>query len=610
MGMKRLLHNSAHKWRVTSGQWPVLRMPLLLLLLLLLRPCATHAQITQTRDGKKYILHTVEKGQTLFAIAQRYAVPTEVIVKANPAAGQGLSIGQVLVIPVEGVSRKEAKAAPQLRNGELVHVVQKKETVYGIARKYNVQEADLLGRNAHMADGLKVGMELVIPVAKVTGTDAVTVAPAADDGSKSHLVQPKETVFGLCQLYGITEEELKAANGGLLEGLKVGMYLRIPAKVVEPVVVDPALGMDKRERYSVGLLLPFSIARNDSALARVDADDWYELTGIAAQFYAGAQLAIDSLKALGLKADIHVADVGGEATVWNKALKDPVLKNLDLYIGPFHRAAIEQVAGLAGTGHVVCPVPQSNKVLLGRPRVSKVVSGRTEQVQQIARYVAHHYGNDNIILLRASITGEKELQDQMERMLREALVAVGSDVIVDSATIAYAGKRDAESVISKLSTTRNNVVVAPTEDVELVTALVNKLAASAEKNKIVVFGMEQWRKMESLDAEKLDAIALHVPASTWIDRTDARVIAFERTFRERFRSDAGEYAFLGFDVTFYYLKALMDEGRTFSERYGTVSTLPLHMAFHMQKAGAENGFRNESVSILRHKDLGLVQAKP
>ena len=582
---------------------------LFLAFVFLLGACSTSAQITQTRDGKKYVLHTVEKGQTLFAIGQRYAVPVEAIVKANPAAGQGLSIGQVLVIPVHGVSKKEAKAAPQLRNGELVHVVQKKETVYGIARKYNVAEADLLGRNAQMAGGLKVGMELVVPVGKVTGTDANTVAPAADDGSKSHLVQAQETVFGLCKQYGISEEELRAANGGLPSGLQVGMYLRIPAKVEVAVNIEP-VGMDKRERYSVGLLLPFSIERNDSALSRVDADDWYDLTGIAAQFYAGAQLAIDSMERAGFKADIHVADVGGEPAVWNKTLKDPALKNLDLYLGPFHRAAIEQVAGLAGTGHVVCPVAQSNKVLLGRPRVSKVVSGRTEHVQQIARFVARHHGNDNVILIRAGITGEKELQDQMERMLREALVAAGSDQVIDSSTIVYVGKRDAATVVARLQATRTNVIVVPSEDVELVTGLVNKLADSAERNKIIVFGMEQWQQMESLDAEKLDAISLHVPASTWIDRNDPRVVAFEKVFRERFQTDAGEYAFLGFDVALYYLTALMEEGRTFSDRYGTVATHPLHMAFRMQKAGDENGFSNESVLMLKHQNLGLVLAKP
>lgn len=583
---------------------------LVMLLPLLLCLITGTAQVTQTRDGKKYILHTVEKGQTLFAIGQRYAVPTEVIVKANPAASQGLSIGQVLIIPVDGVSKKEAKAAPQLRDGELVHVVQKKETVYGIARKYSVPEADLLGRNPQMADGLKVGLELIIPVAKVTGTSATVVAPAADDGSISHPVQAQETIYGLCKQHGITEEELRAANGGLPEGLKVGTYLRIPAKKTEPVFVDPAVGMDKRDRYSVGLLLPFSIERNDSVLARPNSDDWYELTSIAAQFYAGAQLALDSLKALGLKVDIRVVDVGNDPASWSKALKDPDLRNLDLYIGPFHRAAIEQVAGMAGSGQIICPVAQSNKVLLGRPQVSKAVSGRTEQVQYTARYVAKYHGNDNIILLRSAITGEKELQDQMERMLRDALHAAGSDAVIDSTTIAYSGKRQGSSVLAKLSTSKLNVVVAPTEDVELVTGLVNVLADATDKHRIVVFGLEQWMNIESVDAAKRDAVQLHFAVSTHIDRSNARVAAFDKVFRERFHTDAGEYAFLGFDVTYFYLKALYDEGRTFPQRYATVAAEPLHMGFKMQKAGEENGYRNESAIMLVHRDLSLSPAKP
>ncbi len=62
---------------------------------------------------------------------------------------------------------------------------------------------------------------------------------------------------------------------------------------------------------------------------------------------------------------------------------------------------------------------------------------------------------------------------------------------------------------------------------------------------------------------------------------------------------------LGFDVTFFYLKALMREGKAFSEHFTEIHTDSLHMGFRMTRTGPENGFRNEHAIMLLQKDLKL-----
>src|SRR5690606_16187492 len=51
-------------------------------------------------DGRKYYLHSVEKGQTLYAISKVYSVSVNDIVIENPEAIDGISQGQLLRIPV------------------------------------------------------------------------------------------------------------------------------------------------------------------------------------------------------------------------------------------------------------------------------------------------------------------------------------------------------------------------------------------------------------------------------------------------------------------------------------------------------------------------------
>lgn len=568
-----------------------------------------NAQETREVGGQKYIAHHVLKGQTLFAISRHYAVPVDAITGANPGTDHGISVGQVLLIPVKAQVKKDLKTAPALMEGELAHTVQKKETLYGIAHQYGVDPKDLLTRNPNASD-LKVGSMLIVPVSHVSTQPAVVIAPAAEDNSNAHLVLAGETVFSLSKQYGVPPEEIQAANGGLPQGLKAGTYVRIPAKkIAVEAVMEPPPVHASGASYKVALLLPFCTNENDSAQARQrDHKGMYKVTDAAVQFYAGARMAIDSLERLGLNAEVTVIDVGEDAHVWDQALKDRALKDEDLCIGPFHRGAIEKISRLAPMAHIVCPVPQTNKVLLGNPNVSKVVGGRPDQIQQLVRFVADHHAKDNIVLCMPDIAAEKDLRDQVARGLRDAL-ADAPNKLRDSVLVASAGKRDPADVLAKLSATAMNVVVVPSEEVEFVTQLVKKLADVAASKRITLIGLNSWLDMETLELDDLVALHTCVPASTWVDHNDPRVQAFIAHYRDRFQNEPGDYAFLGFDVTCFYLSALMQQGRAFPEHFADVFTRPLHMSFDLHRAGEENGFRNENALMLRYTAEGMRKAQ-
>ncbi|HOY29665.1 MAG TPA: LysM domain-containing protein, partial [Flavobacteriales bacterium] len=226
---------------------------------------ASTAQEQRILNGRKYAVHVVEAGQTLFGIARAKAVPVDVLLASNPSAQDGLSIGEEVLIPLDAVVKKELKSAPVLRNdGELVHVVRKKETLFGISRQYNIDINLLLERNPEGLT-LKEGMELVIPVAHVGGAPPKALVPAAPGTGSDHIVQPGETLFGLGKRYGVDPETIRAANGGLPEGLKTGASIIIPS-AVEAESPKPVVRIKEHMRYKVAMLLPFSIQRNDSVL--------------------------------------------------------------------------------------------------------------------------------------------------------------------------------------------------------------------------------------------------------------------------------------------------------------------------------------------------------
>ncbi|MBK7269023.1 MAG: LysM peptidoglycan-binding domain-containing protein [Flavobacteriales bacterium] len=573
--------------------------------LLLMRPIL--AQDVREVDGKKFRAHTVEAGQTLFALSRHYAVPVDALLAANPAAASGLSIGQVVLVPLAAVNKKELRTAPALQAGELVHRVAKKETLYGIAKRYGVDLADVMARNPELSAGLQDGGTVVIPVVQVRDVSAATIAPATSSDATMHLVQVGETLFALGQRYGMPPDSIVAHNGGLPAGLKAGQYVRIPAPP-KVVVVEPA-ETKKAERYRIGLLLPLALDANDSVhKADPNRKGLYEVTSIAAQFHCGVRMALDSLADQGLRAEVLVYDLGEDARTWGPVLRKQEIRDIDLFLGPFHRSAIDQLAATARGGHIVCPVPQSNKLILGHRSVSKVLSGRPDQLQHLARYAASTYARENIVLLRPDIPSEKELQAQMLRALQEAL-RDRPDRLRDSVLVARPGQKDLGNLTQRLDPLRENIIMVPSEDVEFVSGLITKLIPMQGKFRIKVFGLAAWNSMEVIEPGDLDKLHVHVPMATFVDYEDPRVQRFVRAFRERFTADAGPYAFLGFDIAYFYGTALMQEGRSFEERFDAVATQPLHMGFRLKRMGQENGFGNESSVVLEYRDLGLHRVR-
>lgn len=124
-------------------------------------------------------------------------------------------------------------------NGHLYHYYQvpERESVYSVCYKLNVSKEELLKFNPSAADGIKPGMTLYFPYA-----DDPTIEPSRPAQTISHKVEYGETIFGLAHKYGITEEELKAQNPSVRNGLKAGQVLTISTPEVKGEAPVPQPG--------------------------------------------------------------------------------------------------------------------------------------------------------------------------------------------------------------------------------------------------------------------------------------------------------------------------------------------------------------------------------
>lgn len=97
-------------------------------------------------DGVKYTVYIVMQGDTLYSLAKTYDVTVEAITAANPILSEGLKQGQTIKIPHDATLKKQ-KPAKRSKRQFLTHVVQKGETLYSISRQYEIAIDALIADN-------------------------------------------------------------------------------------------------------------------------------------------------------------------------------------------------------------------------------------------------------------------------------------------------------------------------------------------------------------------------------------------------------------------------------------------------------------------------------
>lgn len=502
-----------------------------------------------TINGAKYLLHTVEKGQTLFAIAKFYKLEVNDIVLENPEAINGIKPGQVLRIPTD------KKVALNDTSNCIAHTVEKGETVYSITKKYNVSNERLKALNPELKDGLKIGQQLKVP---------------------SPYPKAKSTVAP------VSETEVKSA-----------------------VVYTGEL----KNEYNIALFLPFNIDEANPVDAEKISSGNAELgnkTSIALQFYEGALLAIDSLKKLKFNAKVFVYDVDDkDSTAVMTLLKKPELTKMDLIIGPLYGSSFMPVAKFAKehTIPIVSPFTQVNKILFNNPYVCKVSPSVNLQVEQMAHFVTDTFRTQNIILVSSQNMKEAPFFNAFRKTANENLLKAGR-AASDSVKLVF----NINALQSMLHTEKINVVVLPSNNQSFVSDFISKLNVLNDKYKIVLFGMQSWIAYDNMDYEYFNELAVHVPSNNFIDYEKPATKNFMKKYQERFKTDPDIYGFQGYDVTYYFLSALKKSGSGFLNDLSTNYYNGIETGFHFSQFPSDCGFENKSVLILKYQNYQLIKA--
>lgn len=162
--------------------------------------------INLNNDLQNVIVYKINKGDTLYSIAKKYNTTIANLINYNQLSNTLLSINQQILIPVN--EQTEINKDPYIK-----YIIQKGDSLYNIAKRYNITPKELMDYNNLNTTLLNINDEILIP---------------QKEHYLNYFVRTNDTLQSIADRFNTTIEEIMLANDLNTTDIKIGQLLIIP----------------------------------------------------------------------------------------------------------------------------------------------------------------------------------------------------------------------------------------------------------------------------------------------------------------------------------------------------------------------------------------------
>ncbi|MBN2520957.1 MAG: LysM peptidoglycan-binding domain-containing protein [Bacteroidales bacterium] len=571
-------------------------------------------------EGRVYYIHEVKKGETLYSISLAYNVELKELIKENPDVLYGLMIGHILKIPY--VEERE--------EGYIYHHVEKGQTIYSLTRKYNIDTTILYKYNPEVRSGLKYDMILKIPEIK---TDSLLLAENEDEKYVFHKVKRKETLYSLSKRYNVNIQDIKDSNPELkYNQLKYGQTIKIPIKKEEikkfnerafSIFIDTSHyssdsliyynaedfnckeleANEAKKSINIAILLPFYISENESMnmpdtnnLDIIEEKPYkiYKKSYPFLEFYEGLLLALDTLKKEGISINLYTYSIENDTNSLKEIINNLIITDVDLIIGPVHSKAIDIMVEFSNHHQVplILPFASTNDILINNQNVFIVKPTNNTENERIAQLLSDYYDYNIVLVTHDSFFDSLKLSAFKSKFYEKISKKTNFNNVVIKEVIYNDTLQ--KSLEHSLSSDYKNIVFINSNNEAFVSEIITKLNGLTLFYNISVIGFPYWQWFRNIDIEYYYNLQLKYITPFYVDYDFNEIKKFLIKYREVYYTEpfSYSYAFLGYDILYYFSKAFNIYGESFPYCLSALKLNLLHSDFKFYRINSTSGFEN------------------
>lgn len=553
-------------------------------------------------------------------------------IAAAMAAGMQESYAQGYITPPVSVSKEKVRI-----NGKVCysHIVKEKQTLYSIAKAYDVSIEDIYAFNPSIKEtGLKKNSIILIP-SKDGGEQKPqqqtenrdTVATAAPQNSeqakpaevskpsnpskkqqqkqKIHVVKWYEDLDVIAGKYGVSVEDIMKANN--LSGRKLskrqklvipapgeydteGTVMEIPeedtptspeisetADTTEVEPEDTPLWIfQPKEEVKATLILPLRASSDNVSRNNMD-------------FYSGVLMALKDLGESGISTELNVYDTYDSSN----PVAGEDINDSDLVIGPVSAGDLERL--FSSDVHprmVISPLDPRAEVLT--EVYDNLIQAPTPQstiYNDLVEWIKEDITpGDTLVLISEKGARTNDAINQIKQ------IADSSGLNFHTFSYSILEGRDVIRPLTDMMTATgaNRVMIASDSEAFINDVVRNLNILIYNKMNVVLYAPARIRSFETIEIENLHNLSAHVSLGYYIDYEEPAVKKFLMEYRALFNTEPSQYAFQGYDIATYFVKMCNKYGNRWSRKLETSPSSMLQSTFDCRKNDDE-GYVNTGV---------------
>lgn len=550
--------------------------------------------------GRSYYKHLVASGDTIYALSKAYNVSEQQILDSNEGMTPAtLKVDSYIYIPY--VAKTELNIVDKKKF--VIHSVKSGDTIYSIARKYMVSVATLEQDNPDIdIERIAPGMEVRVRRSErgyATMDDIDKEQRKRDKDivlkSNEYRVMAGETVYSLSRRFGLSEEVFMEINSlKSSRDLKEGMIVirtkpvevvpeneEIVASSEEPKTEEQPIIEAQEERVVevvaveeqpmadayAPIFEKFDPEQKLRTLLMLPFHKDGKVNSAAVDFYRGVLLAMEELRDQGYDIELSVLDTQGlEDVVVDIVTYDPQFYGTNLIIGPVYENEISKVLPYATEAHIPVVSPLADITSLSG---SVLYQMQTENSHKYDRFAEIFDGSREVVVIHTSSVDKEYMEKMYELSANHTLHELNYKF--DRGSLLYRrnadGSNGEEIDITEFMHTRTSkafVVLASSEtDVDRVLTTLSSTRASilgrgGLMGDYVVVGNRRWKQMTSIDKQTFfnnNTIFL-VPYHA--NRGSETITMFDARYVKAYEVLPTMYSYRGYDAAMIFCRKMYE----------------------------------------------------